>query len=185
MEDLPQIAFSYDPLAIAGSYDPGFDIPLEGNYHSSLAIEYNPQSCHLGQSKLKNVENAGVSGIQLFESSEQTTIGQRSRAVGSTWTDFNGDGTYSNIHQVVPNSPLQSVTAPGNQYAAQSAQSDMTAAIPITIASSSQNVRTGTKSRTPDQVGQPTESSRGSERSMVCDRVGCEGVTFRTNSLWR
>jgi hypothetical protein len=123
-----------------------------------------------------------MSTFETSESSEQTTIQPPARAAYTFQNDLNGYNTFATIQQVDPNNLLQSSMAVSSQHLT---RSDFTTAFPTTEAVDNRILPTITISQTSMHIGQSTEPPRDSKGSIICDRVECGSIIFRTNSAWR
>jgi hypothetical protein len=96
--------------------------------------------------------------------------------------DFYGHETSIVTPQAnLDNLPLSSVVMDGQDLS----QSISTVAFPIAEAIDSQIPPTIPIPQTPRHVNRCTEPPRDSGGNMVCNRDGCNSITFRTKSAWK
>jgi hypothetical protein len=183
-EGSSQLPLDFEPFDISGPQDTWLAWLSEGISHSlqpcngmKLTILF-----YLGRNDFGQVETAHTSALQTSESSGQTNIQHRVRAADTIQDDLNGYKTLAPIQRVDPYNLLQSSMAVSSQHLT---QLDRITAFPITDITGDQILPTVATSPTSMHTDQSAEPPRDSKGSIICDRVECVSVTFRTKSSWK
>ena len=144
---------------------------------------------YLGRGDFEQTETGNVSPFQAPRSSEQTTIQPLAPAADTIQNDSNGSETFiavnedptDTIQQPNPNDLLQLSVAVSSQ---QLTQSNLLTTLLTTQAAGNQVARTVALSQTPTNIDQSVQPPQDSESRMICDRIGCNNITFPRRSDW-
>ena len=124
--------------------------------------------------------------MPVFQAShypELTVVQPLVFAVEAIRTDSNDNETVIAIHEgmTYPSYLPQPTTEASNLHLA---QSNLFTTIPMTQAAGSQAMSILALSQTSADINPPAKPLQDSEGRMICDRDGCDNVTFQRRSAW-